>query len=321
MLWKEGESILLLDGGFATELERQGADLTGHLWSARLLQEDPSLIKATHALYYQSGADIGITASYQATFAGFQKIGLTKDQGKDMLRTSVTLARAARDEVWEDWQKTCASSRRRPLVAASVGCFGASLADGSEYTGHYNLTVAELKEFHRERILVLAEEKPDVFACETVPCLAEVEALLELLQDPAVQSCGIPAWISVSIQDSEHLNSGESITSLTELVASKPSPLLAAVGVNCSSPHQVGGALTAMSSRLSMPLVVYANTGEGWDGVNKCWKPGTAVDDDTFSDLALEWAQAGARIIGGCCRTTPATIQALRHKLIPNSSS
>lgn len=150
------------------------------------------MVKDTHALYYTAGADIGITASYQATLAGFEKIGLDRVQGEDLLRTSVKLAQEARDEVWTRIiADGNSSNRHRPLVAASVGCYGASLADGSEYSGHYGLSVEELKTFHRERLLVLAGEKPDVLACETIPCVPEVHALLELLEEPAVKSLGV----------------------------------------------------------------------------------------------------------------------------------
>jgi len=314
--WK-GENLLILDGGFATELERQGADLTGHLWSARLLRDNPSLIRSTHDLYYRAGADVGITSSYQGTFAGFAKIGIDHAESIALFRSSVQLAKEARDAVWTSMQEDKSANRRKPLVAASVGCYGASLADGSEYVGNYGLSVNELKDFHRERLLVLAAEKPDVLACETVPCLAECQAILELLTEPAVKDLGIPAWISVSCKDGSRLNSGETVESLAELIACKRPHLLVAVGVNCSSPHCVEGALQTLSSRVHIPLVVYANTGEDWDGDKHAWKEGTAVDDDTFCNLALRWREAGARIIGGCCRTTPQTISALRATLLP----
>src|SRR4051794_39287207 len=133
---------VILDGALATELERRGADLRDQLWSAKLLLENPALIRQVHYDYFLAGADVATTASYQATIPGLMQRGLTRDQAIATLRSSVTLAQQARDDFWQN--DALRTGRLRPLVAASIGCYGAYLHDGSEYRGDYGLSMQEL---------------------------------------------------------------------------------------------------------------------------------------------------------------------------------
>ncbi len=146
--------VVILDGALATELEQRGANLNDALWSARILLEDPDLIRQVHYDYLVAGADVITTASYQATFEGFARRGLDHEQAAELMRLSVRLALEARDAFWAEPANR--AGRVRPLVAASVGPYGAYLADGSEYRGDYGLSVAELMDFHRPRMAVLA---------------------------------------------------------------------------------------------------------------------------------------------------------------------
>src|SRR5215211_4078088 len=84
---------LVIDGALATELERRGCDLRDELWSAKILLEQPELVKQVHLDYFQAGADCAITASYQATLEGFAKRGLSQKEAIDLIHKSVTLAR------------------------------------------------------------------------------------------------------------------------------------------------------------------------------------------------------------------------------------
>jgi homocysteine S-methyltransferase len=148
---------LVLDGGLATQLERLGADLRDELWSARLLIDDPGLIRRVHLDYFEAGADLAITASYQASFEGFARRGIDRAQAVRLLHRSVAIAREAAAE-------HASKTGTIPLVAASIGPYGAVLADGSEYDGRYGKTVDELIEFHRPRIEVFLDAEPDLLA-------------------------------------------------------------------------------------------------------------------------------------------------------------
>lgn len=299
------QQCVVLDGALATELERRGADLRDPLWSARLLVEQPALIEQLHYDYFAAGADVAITASYQATFPGFARRGIGHDKAAALMRLSVELAQNARE-------RFCAENRDparlRPLVAASVGPYGAYLHDGSEYRGDYGLTVAELMDFHRPRMAVLAASGADLIACETIPCRAEAEALVALLAEfPDVR-----AWLSFSCCDGERVCHGEPFAECAALAAA--SPQVVAVGLNCTPPRYVESLLRAAFAVTDKPLLAYPNSGERWDAANACWVEGSGAGD--FAALAPRWAAAGARLLGGCCRTSPDDIRQIRAALI-----
>lgn len=300
----------ILDGALATELERRGADLRDQLWSARLLVDNPALIRQVHLDYFNAGADVATTASYQATFAGFARLGLDHAAAAELMRLSVHLALEAREQFWANPQQR--AGRRWPLVAASIGPYGAFLADGSEYRGHYGLSVDELIDFHRPRMAVLAESGADLFACETIPCPQETQALLRLLAEFPHMS----AWLSYSCRDGQHVCQGEPFAECAALA--NESPQVMAVGVNCTAPRFVEELLQIGRTVTDKPLVCYPNSGEAWDAVNRCWVEGSTAAD--FADLALRWRAAGAQLIGGCCRTTPEDIRALRAAIMEASA-
>ncbi|WP_298817565.1 homocysteine S-methyltransferase [Chloroflexus sp.] len=293
--------LLILDGAMATELERRGCDLADPLWSARVLIENPALIQAVHADYFAAGADVAITASYQATIPGFRARGLSEAQAIELLQRSVELARAARDTFWAEPANRV--GRIRPLVAASIGPYGAFLHDGSEYRGNYGLSAADLIEFHRPRMAILAAAAPDLFACETIPCLDEALALTELLPEFP----HLTAWISFSARDGGHTSQGEPIADCVAAIADHPQ--VAAIGINCTAPRFIPDLIGAIRSVTTKPIVVYPNSGEAYDPVAQCWIGVAEIDN--FAAQARQWYAAGARLIGGCCRTTPDHIRAL----------
>jgi homocysteine S-methyltransferase len=305
------QDIVILDGALATELEQRGADLHDPLWSAKLLIENPDLIRQLHYDYLVAGADIITTASYQASFAGFARRGIDAVAASALLRLSVELACAARDEFWADAANR--QGRQRPLVAASVGPYGAFLADGSEYRGDYGLTVEELMAWHRPRLAVLATAGADLLACETLPCLAEGEALARLLPEFPDTS----VWLSFSCRDGVHIVHGEPLATATAL-AGRSSQIVAA-GVNCTSPRYVESLLRAARTTTNKPLLCYPNRGEAWDAVTRGWVEERAAGE--FASGALRWRDAGARLIGGCCRTSPADIRRLRTLLLEPGAS
>jgi homocysteine S-methyltransferase len=290
---------LVIDGALATELENRGYNLKDDLWSAKILLEQPEAIRQLHYDYFKSGADCAITASYQATFEGFTKRGLSEQEAVALLQKSVRLAIEARDEFWAD--KTNRVGRSKPFVAASIGPYGAFLADGSEYRGNYGLTEQELMDFHRPRMKALIEAGADMLACETIPCLIEAQALVRLLDE--FQS--IPAWISFSCRDERHVNEGQRLEECVRLV--EGNPFVAAVGVNCTSPSYIPSLIREARKATAKPVLVYPNSGETYDAHTNDWD-GKPVYE-SFGEEAKEWYKAGARLIGGCCRTTPQDIQ------------
>jgi len=294
--------IVLLDGALATELEARGADLADPLWSAKLLLTEPNLIRQLHDDYFMAGADVTITASYQATFAGLAARGLSEAQAADLMRLSVQLALDARAAY-----TALQPAPVQPLVAASVGPYGAYLHDGSEYTGDYGLTVEALMDWHRPRMAILATSGADLLACETIPSLAEGEALVRLL----AEFPDSPAWLSFSARDGNHLSHGEPFRDAVAL-ADECTQVIA-VGVNCTAPRHVESLLRSAEGQTKKPLLAYPNSGERWDAAAQCWLPGTGEAD--FARAAMRWYDAGARLIGGCCRTGPAEIKALGEHL------
>jgi homocysteine S-methyltransferase len=300
----EGGS-LVLDGGLATELEKAGYDLDHPLWSARLLREAPEAIAAVHTAYLEAGADCITTASYQATVPGLVREGMTGDEARAALRRSVDLAREARDAFWSDERRR--AGRQRPLVAASVGPYGAYLANGAEYTGDYDLDEAGLVAFHRDRLRLLADAGADLLACETIPSAPEGRALASVLGEiPAVR-----AWVSFSCRDGRHLADGAPFVESVRTVASVPQVI--AVGVNCTAPHHLEELLSTAAAVTAKPLVAYPNSGEVYDGAARAWRGRSDAGD--WGALAVTWRRAGARLIGGCCRTGPGHVQAIRAAL------
>ncbi len=295
----ESSGTVILDGGLATELERRGADLHDELWSAKMLLEAPEMIRQVHFDYFVAGADLATSASYQATAEGFRRRGIEAEQAADLMRLSVRLAQEAREQFWSDSQNR--TGRHFPLVAASLGCYGAYLADGSEYRGDYDLNATQLVEFHRPRIEILASGKPDLLAFETIPCLVEAEAIVQVLHEFPQW----PAWISFSCRDPQSVWHGERLADCVAVV--EKSPQVVAVGINCTAPEHIDALLASLCGKTSKPILVYPNSGQGWDAERKVWLPRS--QQINWREAASRWRRAGAAGVGGCCQTSPETIR------------
>jgi homocysteine S-methyltransferase len=296
------DGIHVLDGGLASELEYLGARIDGPLWSAHVLQDAPDKIVAVHRAYIEAGADCIETASYQVSRMGYAEIGLLTEQADAALLRSVALARQAASEF----------PHRRTLVAASLGPYGAALHNGAEYHGNYALTHAELVEFHRQRLEVLSRasgaDRPDLLAFETLPSLDEAQAIGEAL----AAWPGLPAWFSFTCRDAEIVAHGERLSDCAAAVAGFPQTV--AVGVNCTSPLLIPALIGELRDSTSLPVLVYPNSGEGWDAVQRCW---TGSNDPAgYGALAREWLAAGAHMVGGCCRTRPEHIRQVADTMI-----
>lgn len=312
---------LVLDGAFGTELERHGCDIHDELWSSKMLIENPDIIKKVHISYLAAGADIIESSGYQATVAGFKLQGFGTEEAIDLVKLSVRLAVQARNEFLEAKANGALTLRGitlgeetsegvkyfsegalpKPLVAASVGPYGAFLADGSEYRGDYGVQTEYLEVFHIPRLALFCEENPDIIACETIPSYGEAIAVARALSDPFTTK-GIPAWISFSCKDEHHISSGETIIKCAEMI-DKVRPVTG-IGINCTAPEYVESLIKDIRSVTDKPIAVYPNLGETYDEVTKTWSGGQM----SFIEYIDIWRKAGANVIGGCCRTNPDVI-------------
>jgi homocysteine S-methyltransferase len=278
------ENVLILDGGMATSLEAKGFDLSGSLWSARVLVDNPMAIRDVHVEHARAGADIVTSASYQASRSGFINAGLTEDDYLRALELSLILAQSAADEVGSE-------AKRTVRVAASVGPYGATLADGSEYRGDYNVTKEFLIDFHGQRLHDIEQHEPDLLAIETVPSIIELDAINHLLNN---EFRHLSAWVSCSAPNGETISDGTAIADAYRLLTA---PNIVARGINCTKPEFIDSLLTRAGGE--GPYVVYSNAGRTWDADNRVWLDAGSltIPDDTVKS----WISHGATMVGGCC--------------------
>ncbi|MCW8113711.1 homocysteine S-methyltransferase [Yersinia intermedia] len=299
------DRTVILDGALATELEARGCDLSDPLWSAKVLIEDPELIYQVHLDYFNAGAQCAITASYQATPQGFLQRGLDQQQSLELITKSVQLAQQARKDFLNQHPQA-----EPLLIAGSVGPYGAYLADGSEYRGDYRLPQDEMIAFHRPRIAALAEAGVDLLACETLPSFHELQALLTLLQEFPT----LAGWFAFTLRDNQHLSDGTPLKDVLALLRGNQQVL--AIGINCIALENVTPALQQFAALADKPLLVYPNSGEHYDAVSKTWHA-CGGEHNHLIDLVGEWQRLGARLIGGCCRTTPKDIRIIAEHCKP----
>ncbi len=295
MLSEGNDAPVLLDGGLSTALEQQGVDLGGALWTARLLGEQPEQLARAHRSYVEAGARVVTTASYQASVEGLVSAGYDATEARRLITRSVTVAQDVRDEM--------ADAHPGVLVAASVGPYGAFLADGSEYTGRYGVSPTRLRDFHGPRLDLLASAGPDLLAVETIPDADEAEVLVPLLDQ-----LGLPAWFSYSVRGTT-TSAGQPLAEAYAVVAGGRS--VVAAGVNCSEQTDVLGAVRAAVTATGLPAVAYPNRGGSWNAETKTWDYAGPLD----LDLVDAWVGAGARLVGGCCGTDPSDIALLAARL------
>jgi homocysteine S-methyltransferase len=298
---------LLLDGGLSNELERQGCDLNQKLWSAKLLEVNPEAIILAHLSYLESGAQCIITSSYQATLLGFMAIGYDKSTASGLILKSVQLAEEARNRFL-----SLNPHASKPLIAASIGPYGAYLADGSEYRGDYVISDQEIKDFHQPRINLLDSSNADILACETIPSFREAKVLSEVLETTKK-----PAWISFSCKDGKHISDGTPIDKCAALFAHHPTVF--AIGVNCTSPEFISDLIQSIKTKSGdKKVVVYPNSGATYHAESKTWS--TLSNLSSCEVMAKEWIDLGADIVGGCCGIGPQQIKAM-SKIISKTDS
>lgn len=293
---------LLIDGGLSNVLEAQGCDLNNSLWTAHLLEHKPEAIIQAHYTYLKAGANCITSASYQASIAGFIDSGYTKDEAAHLMLKSIRLAETA-----IGLAKTADLWQERPLLAASIGPYGAYLADGSEYRGDYGVSDETLRHFHEPRIELLDQSSADLLAIETIPSWQEAKVLAEILTQ--VEK---PAWISFSCQNGQKLHDGTPIIKVAALF--KDHPKVFAIGVNCTHPKYISDLIIKLKSVVGdKKIVIYPNSGEAYHAYTKTWMG--ISDPIAYVEMAKEWLELGADMIGGCCRIGPEHIKGIQQLL------
>lgn len=302
----EQQNVFIIDGALGTQLQKKGYDVNDSLWSAKFLDKNPEAIALVHKEYLEAGANCIITASYQASYEGFMKKGFSEKRAKELIQLAITLAKKTRDDFWNNLEEK--EKRIKPLVAASIGPYGAYLADGSEYTGKYNITDEELKNFHKKRLEVIIETSPDILACETLPSLKEAQILSNLLKEYS----DIPSWICFSAKDAEHTNSGDKITECMSWLDKQNH--ITSIGINCTAPQFISHLIENTKKVSNKPIVIYPNGGSEYNAITKKWQDSTTNKE--FGKMAYLWKKQGASLIGGCCQTGPEEIKDLVKYLL-----
>ena len=286
-----------------TELDSRGVDTHDPLWSALALTTAPEAVRQVHTDYLKAGARVITTNTYQATLPALLRAGHDAHRAREVIAAGARLAGEAARRFEAEHPEA------QLLIAGGLGPYGAYLADGSEYTGVYDVGALDapvFRDVHLPRIEMLAGEGIDLFALETLPRLDEAQALVGAVEDLAAES---ECWVSFQVRpDGAHLADGTPLAEAAAWAADQET--VVAVGVNCVAPDVVPRALPVLREVTAKPLVAYPNSGDVYDPVTRTWRATVGRGRLTASTSA--WLDAGVRLIGGCCRTTPADTAELR---------
>ena len=290
--WPADGSVVVLDGGLATELTARGHDLTDRLWSARLLVTDPAAIEDVHLAYFRAGARVATTASYQASVPGFEAVGLDRVAALSLIRRSVDAGGDGSRSISRCVGRRRPAPRRwihrtvRRLPGRWLG-ISRRLHQHGRAGGPHRIPPAA----HRS----LAEAGADLLAFETIPTVTEAEILVDLLDE-----VDLPAWLSYACRDGTTTSAGEPFETA---VAVGARARIVAVGVNCTAPRFVPELLGRAATATDRPRIAYPNGGDRWDPLSRRW---LADDGGHFDPTAVAtWTASGATWLGGCCGTGP----------------
>lgn len=267
------------------------------------------------------------TATYQSSIHGFcEHLKVDVNRARELLRLCVAVAQESRDDFWEKYRKNNSERdetrtnpdeefREKPLVAGSIGPYGAYFHDGSEYTGSYasSMSIEELMDWHRPRMSCLVEAGADLLAIETVPAAKEARALARLLREHP----NVKAWISFSCSEPLKLCNGDGLAATASLCCEEaPNEQLVGVGVNCVPPetaHESIVALASVARPRPLDVIAYPNSGEKWIA-GTGWV--STADIRTPHSYVPLWLSSGADWIGGCCRVTADEICRIKQAVV-----
>ena len=288
------EACVIHDGAMGTELTRRGVDTGLPLWSANALLSAPHIVRQIHQDYLHAGAQVITTDTFRTNTRTLERAGLY-EQMSELTHLAVALARQAVDEV------ALEPGHVRALIAGSMApvedCYSPWLTPQSE---------TELLAEHTELAQHLYAAGCDLLLIETMNTVREAVAATR-----AAEATGLPVWVSFMLGPDNHLLSGETLKeALHEVMAYHPQAVL----VNCIPVAQVPLALDELRQEIPSDVLVgaYANAGhveeEGWSMEH-------GVTPVAYAQAASGWRRMGARILGGCCGTTPEHIAALTERL------
>lgn len=302
----EKQNALILDGALGTQMQNHGFNINDSLWSAKFLDENPDAIKLVHKEYLEAGADCIISSSYQASLEGFLEKGFNEEKATHLISSSIKIAKDTRDEFWESYKN---SDRLKPLIAASIGPYGAYLANGAEYSGNYEISEEKLSSFHEKRLDTIMQMHPDIIACETIPLFSEVKILSKLLEKYEHTT----SWICLSAKNENLTNAGDNIEEVISWLNTQKH--IDAIGINCTAPQYISALIKKIKRISDKLIVIYPNGGSAYNPISKIWES-SLTDPEEFAKMAFLWNSLGADIIGGCCETTPKEIKKIREYLL-----
>ncbi len=302
----EKQNALILDGALGTQMQNHGFNINDSLWSAKFLDENPNAIKLVHKEYLEAGADCIITSSYQASLEGFLEKGFSEEKADHLISSSIKIAKDTRDEFWESYKN---SDRLKPLVAASIGPYGAYLANGAEYSGAYEISEKKLSSFHKRRLDTIMKMSPDIIACETIPLFSEIKILSKLLEKYKTTT----SWLCLSAKNESLTNAGDDVEEVISWLNAQKH--IDAIGVNCTAPQYISTLVKKIKKLSDKLIVIYPNGGSAYNPITKLWES-SLTNSEEFAKMAYLWNSLGANIIGGCCETTPKEIKKIREYLL-----
>lgn len=311
-------AVLVQDGALGTQLEALILSDDPHsvkglpLWSTNALIHAPQLITQIHRSYLDVGADMLVTATYQALLPTLAKYGhMDLAQSRDIWHRAVECAQKAR----------AAAPGSGAFIAGSIGPYGAFLANGAEYSGDYGaVSRHQLKDYHREMVRFYTESAVDAIAFETIPNMLEVEALVELLEEMYTAGFHKEYYLSFSCKDAAHLVDGTPLHQVVQYITTRaPSVALSSLvglGCNCVPFEIVEGFIESINRSCEelavppVPLLVYPNLGfDPETTANYAFRSAT----DNWALSITQWARHNnVRVIGGCCSTGPLEIGVIR---------
>jgi len=289
------KEIKLLDGSLSYPLEKQGYNLNKKLWTGDALINDPNVIKKIHKDYLVAGVDFISTSTYQISYRVLKEMGYNLNEIKDIFKRSVDLVQDAIEET---------KIKRKVKIVGSYGPFGASLSDGSEYTGKYKTSDEIIMSYHIDNMNIIKELDIDIVLYETIPCLREIEILSKVVEEYKKE-----VWISFTCNKDLEFRDGTSIMKACKILSSIEN--ISTIGINCFSPLLAEKAIKKLKKNSNKKILIYPNSGEIYNNKDKNWYGEKYFDNS----MIKKWLALSPDIIGGCCRVGFEDIQNMRKEI------
>lgn len=288
-------------------------------------------LKNVAHFWLQAGADVICTATYQVTMELLRtEFKLSEERGVAIFRSSIVNLDETRREFWQSLSKSEQETRRFPKIAISCGPYSAIAPGMSEYSSTYDeVPDEELRKFHHSRSLVYAklfsDDSPcalgsNIFCFETIGNMREAVSIVDIMDTPEFNR--FPYWISIQCKDAKQTATGDLLSSAVLAILQRSSHQnLVAIGVNCVEVSFVVELAKVVRQTIErfmaqnigkdwrVATIVYPNNGEYWSEEGWAWPPGKQLSCHDWAKIVYS---SNANIVGGCCRTGPNHILALK---------